>query len=56
MSMIQSPDLQAFLEEQLKGPLLKLLEKIEESRLEIYDCKNMIDLRLKALGNEEEIS
>ena len=34
----------------------ELKEKIEESRLEIYDCKNMIDSRLLKLGNEEEIS
>ena len=34
----------------------ELKDKIEESRLEVWDCKNMITLRLKSLGNEEESS
>ena len=32
----------------------ELMDKIETSRLEIYDCKNMIELRLKSLGNEDK--
>jgi hypothetical protein len=34
----------------------ELMEKIETSRLEIYDCKNMIETRLNSLGNKDEIS
>lgn len=32
----------------------ELLDKIETSRLEIYDCKNMIESRLKTIGNDNE--
>ena len=32
----------------------ELMDKIEKSRLEIYDCKNMIESRLKTIGNKEE--
>ena len=32
----------------------ELMDKIEISRLEIYDCKNMIESRLKSLGNEDK--
>ena len=34
----------------------ELMEKIETSRLEIYDCKNMIESRLNTLGIDDEIS
>ena len=32
----------------------ELMDKIETSRLDIYDCKNMIESRLNVLGNENE--
>ena len=53
MSMRQSPDLQAFLEEQLKGPLLKLLEKIEEDPSLFKDLPLDQQEILKLLGTHE---
>ena len=32
----------------------ELLDKIEMSRLDIYDCKNMIESRLNIIGNDNE--
>ena len=32
----------------------ELMEKIETSRLEIYDCRSMIESRLKTIGNDSE--